>query len=452
MVPYSASVRKRLWKWGSLIALFMLILAIGNHFLPQSRSLTRQMLGHDFLVFYSGGQLARTGQYHDLYNMDTLKRMEHATGVSSNLEMGNGFGPWWNPPHAAWMFSPLTFLSYPNALIVWQFISMIAFAISVYLLARMLPEGTSWKTWALIPLFMMISMPFVQAISHGQNTFITLLLLTITATLWRKNRGFLAGIVCGLLAYKPQHCALIAIVLVFNQGIPAVCGLAITGAATLAFTTIAMPGALHDFLFRMPANLTQFQESNHYMWERHVTFKGFWRLLLQGRDTGPTSATVMVFWFACWGAIAAMLRGAIWNVRIQNSKLKLQNPTQHSGLSTQHSTDRLIAATIAATPLLMPFYFDYDMLLLSVAAVLYVADRMRSPAMATDRLAAMAWTTLFISFQFGTVIAGQTHFNVNVLALTWVATVLIRRAWTNEQSITILLPDYDSLAAVRLAA
>ncbi len=177
-----------------------------------------------------------------------------------------------------------------------------------------------------------------------------------------------------------------------------------------------MPGALHDFLFRMPANLTQFQESNHYMWERHVTFKGFWRLLLQGRDTGPTSATVMVFWFACWGAIAAMLRGAIWNVRIQNSKLKLQNPTQHSGLSTQHSTDRLIAATIATTPLLMPFYFDYDMLLLSVAAVLYVADRMRSPAMATDRLAAMAWTTLFISFQFGTVIAGQTHFNVNVLA------------------------------------
>ena len=28
--------------------------------------------------------------------------------------------------------------------------------------------------------------------------------------------------------------------------------------------------------------------------------------------------------------------------------------------------DRLIAATIVATPLLMPFYFDYDLLLLSV--------------------------------------------------------------------------------------
>ncbi len=86
---------------------FMLILAIGNHFLPQSRSHTRQMLGHDFLVFYSGGTLARTGQYHKLYNMDTLRRMEHATGAASNLEMGNGFGPWWNPPHAAWMFLPV---------------------------------------------------------------------------------------------------------------------------------------------------------------------------------------------------------------------------------------------------------------------------------------------------------------------------------------------------------
>ncbi len=64
----------------------------------------------------------------------------------------------------------------------------------------------------------------------------------------------------------------------------------------------------------------------------------------------------------------------------------------------------------------------------------------------------MAWTTLFISFQFGTILAGQTHFNVNVLAITWVATMLIRRAWISEQSITIPIANYECVPATRLAA
>jgi hypothetical protein len=446
-------LRKRLWKIGGAIALFLLVLAIGNHFLPESRSMHRRMLGHDFLVFYSGGLLARTGQYHDLYNMDTLRRMEHDIGASSNLEMGQGFGPWWNPPHAAWMFAPLTLMSYPSALLTWQAISMIAFAVSVTLLARMLPVGTTWHTWALIPLFMMISMPFIQAMSHGQNTFITLLLLTITVAFWRTHRAFLAGMVCGLLAYKPQHCALIGLVLILNEGFPAACGLAITGAATLLFTTIAMPGAIHDFLTRMPANLTQFQDASHYMWERHVTLKAFWRLLIQGRDIGPASPTVLVLWFTTWTAIAAMLAKAVWNeMPIANRQLP-NSSIRHSALGTRHSPDCLIAATIAATPLLMPFYFDYDMLLLSVAAVLYVADRMRTPAQPSDRWGTIAWIALFISFEFGTILAGQTHFNPNVLALAWVAGILIQRASKREQIATISIPEFETiLTPVRLAA
>ena len=42
--------------------------------------------------------------------------------------------------------------------------------------------------------------------------------------------------------------------------------------------------------------------------------------------------------------------------------------------------DRLIAAAIAATPLLMPFYFDYDQLLLAIPAVLLAAEWLRGPA------------------------------------------------------------------------
>jgi len=62
----------------------------------------------------------------------------------------------------------------------------------------MLPQhlGGDFATWGLVPLLIVTSMPFVQAISHGQNTFSSLLLLSLVVTAWRAKRALLAGMVC----------------------------------------------------------------------------------------------------------------------------------------------------------------------------------------------------------------------------------------------------------------
>jgi hypothetical protein len=414
--------RQRLWKLGAALALFLCTLAVGNHFIPNDRAVTRRMLGHDFLVFYSGGLLARTGQYPQLYHMDTLRQLEHDAGVRFNLEMGPGYGPWWNPPHAAWLFAPYSYVDYPTALLLWQLTSAALFLASIALLARMLPDGTPWKTKALIPLLMLVSMPFLQAVSHGQNTFLTLFLLTATVTLWRSNHAYAAGLVCGLLAYKPQHAAVVGVVLTLSLGWRAAAGLATTGLATLLVTGLTMPGALHDFLFTMPANLKAFQETNHYMWERHMTFKGFWRLLLQGRDTGETSPTVLFLWLTCWLALATTFARALWtSVRPTFLTANGQRPAANA------HRDRLITATIVATPLLVPFYFDYDMLLLAIPATLYAADRLRRAPRPTDARTDLAWTALFTSLELANLGAGHTRVSFTVLPLTALAFLLIHR-------------------------
>src|SRR2546430_4183331 len=61
-------------------------------------------------------------------------------------------------------------------------------------------------------------------------------------------------------------------------------------------------------------------------------------------------------WIVTALAVAALLAAALWK-----SSRRTASP------------DRAIAATIAAMPLLMPFYFDYDLLLLAVPATLYAA-------------------------------------------------------------------------------
>src|SRR4029453_13745 len=103
---------------------------------------------------------------------------------------------------------------------------------------------------------------------------------------------------------------------------------------------------------------------NHlrYNWGRQATWQGFWRLLLQGRETGASSGLVRALWWGCSSAGAAVLMTAY--VRTRRAR--------------QPARDRLIAASITCTPLLIPYFMDYDLLLLAVPAVLLASDVMRS--------------------------------------------------------------------------
>jgi hypothetical protein len=91
----------------------------------------------------------------------------------------------------------------------------------------------------------------------------------------------------------------------------------------------------------------------------------------------------------------------------------------------------LIAATIVAMPLLMPFYFDYDLLLLSVAAVLFAGEIVAQQREMTleERWLVRAWVVLFVVMFFNASVSGMIRLHLGVIALTVVALLHIRRAW-----------------------
>jgi hypothetical protein len=414
----SGDPRVFLWKVGGIAVAVFLTFLIMNFIVPVNKSVTWRMLGLDFLAFYYGGTCARTGQYDKLYDLHETKQFEYATGTYAGLELGTSFGPWWNPPFAAWMFAPLSALPYLEALHIWWSIGLICLIISIVLLCRMIRGD--WQSKLLVPWFMLTTMPFFQAVDHGQNTFFSLLLLTIVVVLWRGGYALMAGLVCGLLFYKPQLGAIVAIVLSISQGRRALLGVALMGTALLLINVITMPGTLHEFVYHMPVNLHWELEENHYHWDRHITFKGFWRLLFQYHSPGPTAPIVLALWGICEAALVGGLLAAI--------ACTLKQPKSAA------RTDRLIAATIVSMPLLMPFYFDYDLLLISIGAVLYAADRQRSAAAPgeqtiewEDRWLPRAWVTLYIVIEFGTALASLTRVQPVVLLVAVIAALLIRR-------------------------
>jgi hypothetical protein len=291
------SVRTKLWMGGTLVAAFVLTLVVGNFVIPKDKAVDLPMLGHDFTAFYTAGHFAHTGQFEKLYNVQAVKDFEQETGRRAGLKLGDSYGPFWNPPFYAWVFAPLSTLPYGKALLVWTLINLTCGAAAVALLVRMLaPAGSSlakagieWKSWVLIPLLLLVSMPFIQCISHGQNTLTSLLLLSATVTFWRARKGMLAGMVAGLLFYKPQLGAVVAAVLVLTLGWRALVGVGITGVVLLAITMVTMPGVLTTYLHQLPINVRFMQIEHPYVWERHATIKAFWRMLLQGRGGGDSA-------------------------------------------------------------------------------------------------------------------------------------------------------------------
>jgi len=421
-------IRRRLWRAGSLLALFISTFLVGNFFLPQDEKVTAKMLGHDFLVFYTAGTMARTGHFNELYDLTTINARESAIGQAAGLNIGKSYGPWWNPPPIAWFFAPFSLLPFLTALKIWMALSGAALLASIILLVRMLPPPATWRNWALVPLLMFAAAPFWGVVTHGQNTFLSLLLLSGAVTFWRKRNGLAAGAMLGLLMYKPQIAMVAGLVLVADLGLPAIIGLGAVGLLLLVITITTMPGVLGDYLDKLPKILAVTQEGHQYFWGRHLTLKAFWRLLFQGTATGKMLWTATLAWWLSESIVAIILARAVWLARKDRSR-----------------TDLMIACAIVATPLLVPFYFDYDAALLSVAAVLSASYCLREGA---DARLMWGWIVVFVMVMFSTPMTGYVNFNPSVPALAGLMGILAAKAAAPSRC----TEERDSEPAVRAIA
>jgi len=256
-------------------------------------------------------------------------------------------------------------------------------------------------------------------------------------TLWRSKRAMLAGMVAGLMFYKPQLGAVLAGVLVLDLGLPALGGICITGVILLA-ASLALPGSINGFFHQMPANLHFVQDQARYLWERHVTFRAFWRLLIQGSDAGNPKLVVRFLSTACSAVVGAAL---LWAVVRSKSRAGFNPPLDFNNGGLKPALqwirrDRIIAATIAATPLLMPFYFDYDQLLLAIPAVLLAGEiisRGNAPLQSAERWLLRIWPVHYVWLMLNPDIALLIRMNLTVPLLAIIAGLLIARAMQSRE-------------------
>jgi hypothetical protein len=399
-----------------------------------------QAMGGDFLVAYSAGTLACEGRFAELHDPDAVMSRIRAIAAANGLPTGGGnVGPWLNPPFFLWPFMAMTTLPYKVALCLWWAITVACIAGAALLLGRMLQPteparrllltmdspATRWPVWALVPVLTLISMPAVQTLTHGQSSAVSLLLLALTVTLWRARRAFWAGAVLGMLFYKPQLGMVVAAVMVLDLGRRAFLGLLTTGALLAGLCAIFMREELALYLRHLPTATALMQSEGVFPWHRHATFTAFWRLLLQGRGAGATAPLV-----AALGAAmsVAMVVPLLMGLARHRRPALLLPRGDLAAIATRR--DRVIAATVSSMPLVMPYYMDYDLLLLAVPAVLFARELLHARGVPSrgDAWARRAWVAAFVWLYPSAGFAATFGVNLNVPLLATVAAMLVIRS------------------------
>ena len=317
--------RLRVYPW-ILLAGYLLaaVLYIGSsHGLIDANG---KPLGPDFINVYAAGEMAREGHASQVYDWPTHHHAEQAIFAGRDIP----YYGWHYPPLFLLIALPLAALPYVWSLLFYLAATLAAYAAALWRIVK--PDRTA--------LLLALAFPavFVNAF-HGQNGFLTTALLG-GGLLLLDRRPWIAGILLGCLAYKPQLAALALLMPLITLRWRVVASAAVT-IAVLALLTLALFGVETWQAFFASGTLTRaiVLESGSTGWEKiQGVFAGV-RML-----GGPVMLA-----YALQGVIAiAAIAATVWAWRS-----KVPYTLQ-------------CAVLCLATPLITPYILDYDLVLLAL--------------------------------------------------------------------------------------
>jgi hypothetical protein len=314
-------------------------------------------LGADFVQYYVVGQLVAEGQAEKVYDQQIMEDRQATIGGKH----WKGVLPFRYPPFYALCFGPTSRLSYEASWLTWTAASLLALVLAGRLLGV---AAWTWLGWALC------FYPVFAAISFGQNSLFSLLLLSAAFALWRADRPFLAGLVAGLLLFKQPLLAGVGVLwlLDLRRSWRALLGLAVTGAVLAALCFLALPDASRAYVESLRENVVMHSRAPM---AKLYSSQGFWVLLLPnpGRAANLLSLLTGIFGLIVFVTLC-------WPIRDRKPLA--------------------FALAVLATPWLSPYAMVYDWsILLLTAAVLWRELPQKRPLWLV--LFALVWLTAVVS-------------------------------------------------------
>jgi hypothetical protein len=377
----------------SLILLGICTLAIAGWIAVSDGLIDRngKPLGTDFSNVYAAGSLTWQGRPAEAYQPALQHAEEQA--VFSGREV----------PFYGWLYPPFFFsvaflvasLPYAWGLAIW-----LAASLAAYLAAMraILPRPETLLIAAAFPAV------FIN-IGHGQNGFLTAALLG-GALHWLDRRPWLAGVLIGLLSYKPQFGVLIPVALLAGGRWSTIGAAVATIAALLAVSFVTLGGGVwHAFADSMTFTQTVVLEQGGIGWEKIQSVFSAMRMWGAGVHLA----------YAVQIALALMLAASLAWLWQSNAEFELK-------------ASALATASLLATP----YVLDYDLVALAVGIVFFVRHGLSRGFRTFEiSLLAAAWIAPLLSRG----VAGATGVPLGLVVLLAFYVFTLRRALIERATI-----------------
>jgi hypothetical protein len=341
-------------------------------------------IGTDFTNVYAAGRLTLAGEPQVAYDPPS----QHAAEIAVFGGRTVPFYGWHYPPMFLMVAAALALLPYGWALFAWMALTLPAYLLTV---RAILPRPETILIAAAFPAV------FVN-LGHGQNGFLTAALVG-GGLLLLDRKPIVAGILFGLLAYKPQFGVLIPLVLLVS-------GRWRTFGAAAA--TVLVECALAYALF------------GSKVWAAFANSATFTRtVVLEAGGTGWQKIQSVFSAVRMWGGTVDMAYAAqiALGLTLAASLVWLWR----SGARFELKAAALVTASLLATPYLL----DYDLVVLAVAIAFLVRNGLATGFRDYEiSLLAFVWIAPLVT----RMIAGATSLPLGLIAMLALYAITMRRA------------------------
>ncbi|TAL40083.1 MAG: DUF2029 domain-containing protein [Alphaproteobacteria bacterium] len=197
--------RIRLWATCFSIAwLFLLLVDAWAHSSQGLMDDKGEHIGRDFINYWAGAKLAVDGRAAEAYDLDAFHKFQQSlVGDTSEWKMYS------YPPVLMLLTLPLAFLPFIPGLLIWSGLGIAA-------CARLLKAETGWPVWPSVAVAAIAPPAALWNLMAGQNGYFTAAFFAGGLALLPR-KPVAAGILLGLLCYKPHMGLLIPVALLAGR-------------------------------------------------------------------------------------------------------------------------------------------------------------------------------------------------------------------------------------------
>ncbi len=377
----------------SLLLLVLTIAAIAGWIALSDGLVDRngKPIGTDFSNVYAAGVLTLQGKAADAYDPPLQHAMEKAVFDGRDVPF---FG-WHYPPFFFAIAAITAMLPYAGGLTLWVVSSLLAY---LAVMRAILPRPETLLVAAAFPAV------FVN-IGHGQNAFFTAALLGGALLLIERARPWAAGVLIGLLAYKPQFGVLIPVALIAGGRWPTIVAAAATVAILVLISfTVLGSDVWHAFFQSMNFTQSVVLEQGGTGWEKIQS--AFSAARHWGADIGTSYMVQTIL-------ALSLAAGLAWLWR------------------SEAAFDLKASALASASLLATPYVLDYDLVVLAVAIIFFVRHGLARGFRDYElSVLAAAWIVPLLSRS----VAGVSTIPLGLIVMLTLFALTMRRALTDRVS------------------